>query len=153
TQPKSSKSSSSPDQAEGPLEGYTGRSSRNGAWTRGVWALGYFDHERNKDVNFGRTDTNLADTSGSISKDAATVTKTQNGGGTLAGMDWTYFKPGPKVQGYQFGAFAGYDKSRSKFSDGKFSVFELTDADPTIRSEEFFDRINARESYEGASIG
>jgi hypothetical protein len=135
------------------------QSVSTGGWTRtrGTWALAYADYERNGDVNIGLTDVDRANNPNeSRTKDDVTVTRKQRSGGTLAGMDWTYMANGQANKGYQLGFFGGYDHTKSKFSDGSFAAFELTDDpldDPNQRSEEFFERTGAKEFTDSGSVG
>jgi hypothetical protein len=145
--------------ATGPQIETQAQSDVSGGWirTRGTWALAYADYERNSDVNIGLRDVDPdSNASATRTKDDVTVTQKRRGAGTLAGMDWTYMTSGPVTKGVQYGFFGGYDHSRSTFSDGSFAAFEPTDNpldDPNERSEEFFERTNAKETVNNGTVG
>jgi hypothetical protein len=122
--------------------------------TRGTWVSGYFDYDRNSDVNIGvRTTQPTANLNKTPSEADTNVTRRTRSGGVLAGMDWTNLKAGT-LRGQQFGMFGGYNKSSSDYTDGTFSIFEI---DPGSASgtgqEEQFRRTNAREETQSGTVG
>ena len=120
--------------------------------SRGVWALGYADYDRNSDVNIGLRDGVIGDNNGlTLSRDDVTVTRKTRSTGTIAGMDWTDIQTGTMTVGTQLGVFGGYNNSRSTFTDGTFSVLAPVPGSPT--NEEFFGRTNAREQAESGFLG
>lgn len=110
----------------------------------------YGDREKNSDVDIGQ-----AEALGEIVSDPSKtiVARRQETAGTIAGVDWTYFRSGPDLRGVQVGLFGGYNDTRSQFSDGQFATVESDLNNPATLAGVTYDRLGAKETTEGGFVG
>ncbi len=101
---------------------------------RGVWAEGYWDQERRKNMAPDRVVAALPERPGTITpgvpEQRINQARRATSGGVVMGADISHFTVGQQVSGFQIGLFGGYNHTRSKVTDVSVLSQGILAADP-----------------------